>query len=214
MKTYKFGKLVVERYRGGPIEVNNYIVYEEGASEVIIIDPGFESDEVVKRVELLKPSKITIYLTHGHGDHIGGIEFLRSHFTDAKVAISVGDAEMITNPEENLSIFIDKEITLKPAEILLKEGDTIKTGSHIGVITLLPGHTRGGSALIFDEVIFSGDSLFYESIGRTDFPGGDGRTLIHGLKDKILTLSDRPVFPGHGNETSVEHEKRNNMYLF
>ena len=213
MKTFKVNNLVAERYIVGPIEENTYLVYEENAKEALLIDPGSKTKEIVDRIKELNFEKIIIFLTHGHGDHIAGVEFFRSNFPNAKLAISIEDSALLNDPEENLSFFINESVTIKPAEITIKEGDTFKTGSHIGIARHVPGHTRGGMVLIFDEMVFSGDTLFCESVGRSDFPGGNGLALVNSIKTKILTLSDRIVLPGHGPETSVQREKTKNPFL-
>lgn len=213
MKTFKVNNLVAERYMLGSIQVNTYLVYEENAKEAILIDPGSKSEELVERINELNFDKITIFLTHGHGDHIAGVEYFRRHFPFIKLAVSIEDAYMLSNPEENLSVYIDEAVTIREAEITIKEGDTFKTGSHIGVARHIPGHTKGGMALIFDEIVFSGDTLFHESVGRTDFPGGDSEQLIKSIESKLLNLSDRLVLPGHGRETSIKHEIDDNPFV-
>jgi glyoxylase-like metal-dependent hydrolase (beta-lactamase superfamily II) len=213
MKTFKVNNLVTERYIVGPLDENTYLVYEENAKEALLIDPGSNSEEIAERIKELNFEKLTIFLTHGHGDHIAGVEFFRSNFPNAKLAISIEDAPLLQDPDENLSFFINESITIKPAEITIKEGDTFKTGSHIGIARHVPGHTRGGMVLIFDEMVFSGDTLFCESVGRSDFPGGDGKALVDSIKSKILTLTDRIVLPGHGPETTVQREKSINIFF-
>ena len=213
MKSFKVNKLIAERYIVGPIQENTYLVYEEDAKEAILVDPGSESNDIAERIKELNFEKITIFLTHGHGDHIAGVEFFRKNFPNAKLAISLEDSPLLANPEENLSFFINESVTIKPAEITIKEGDTFKTGSHIGISRHVPGHTKGGMILIFDEMVFSGDTLFCESVGRSDLHGGDGKALIESIKSKILTLSDRIVLPGHGQETSIQREKTKNPFL-
>lgn len=213
MKTFKENNLVAERYIVGPIEENTYLVYEENAKEALLIDPGSKSEDIVNRIKELNFEKLIIFLTHGHGDHIAGVEFFRSNFPNAKVAISIEDSGLLNDPDENLSFYINESITIKPAEITIKEGDTFKTGSHMGIARHVPGHTRGGMVLIFDEMVFSGDTLFCEGIGRSDFPGGNATALTQAIKSKILSLSDRIVLPGHGPETSVEREKTRNPFF-
>ncbi len=213
MKIFKENNLIAERYILGPIQVNTYLVYEENAKDAILVDPGSKSEELSKRIKELNFDKITIFLTHGHGDHIAGVEYIRSLFPNAKVAISIEDSGLLSDPEENLSYFIDEEVTIKQAEITIKDGDTFKTGSHIGIARHVPGHTRGGMALIFDEMLFSGDTLFCESVGRSDFPGGNGIILVKAIKEKLLTLTDRIVLPGHGPETTIDREKNENPFL-
>lgn len=213
MKVFKKSNLIAERYILGPIEVNTYLVYEENSKEAILIDPGSNSNELVARIKELNFDKVLLFLTHGHGDHIAGVEFFRKQFPNAKLAISIEDSSLLSDPAENLSAFIDEPVAIKPAEVIIKDGDTFKTGSHIGIARHIPGHTRGGMALVFDEMVFSGDTLFCDSVGRSDFPGGDGKALVEAIKTKLLVLSDRLVLPGHGQETTIQHEKTVNPFF-
>ena len=122
MKTFKVNNLVAERYIVGPIEENTYLVYEENAKEALLIDPGSKTKEIVDRIKELNFEKIIIFLTHGHGDHIAGVEFFRSNFPNAKVAISIEDSGLLNDPDENLSFYINESVTLRPAEITIYTG--------------------------------------------------------------------------------------------
>lgn len=213
MDKFKFGKLVIERYVVGSIEENTYLIYEEGGKEAIVVDPGEKCPELAEKLKELDFQDILLFITHGHGDHIGGVNFIRRHFPKAKVAVSKEDSPMLKDSHLNLSDFMGEEISVKEADIIIKEGDRFKVGSQEGVCAHIPGHTRGGMVLIFDNAVFAGDSLFRDNVGRSDLPGGNHKDLVNGIKTKILTLSDRVVFPGHGEETSVEYEKKCNPYL-
>ena len=213
MKAYNFNNMHVERYVVGPIEENIYLVYEDGAKDAILIDPGYDCSELAERLKELNFEKITIFITHGHSDHIQGLEYFRKMFPNAKTAVSHEDSKMLVDSHENLSDFMGDPVVCQEAEIIIKQGDTFKTGSRMGIAAHIPGHTPGGMVLIFDEAVFSGDSLFRESVGRSDFPNGDGAALIKNIKSKLMTLTDRPVFPGHGPETSIDHEKHHNPFL-
>lgn len=213
MKQFSFGNLIVERYTVGPLEENTYLAYEKGGKEAILVDPGSDSEEIAKSISNLLVDKLVIFVTHGHADHIAGLEFFRKKFPFAKVAVSQEDSSMLTDSYLNLSDFIIGSFVCKKADMILKQGDTLNICSHVGTVSHIPGHTQGGLALIFDEFVFSGDSLFCEGVGRSDLPGGDGKTLVASVKSKLLTLTDRTVFPGHGFETSISHEKRHNPYI-
>lgn len=208
----------------GPLDVGCYILTNEG-NEAIIIDPGGDTDKIIEFLRKRKLQPRYLINTHGHGDHIGGNKELKAHFPELKICVHKDDEEMLTNPFKNLSAlggFQSKDYILKspPADIVLKEGDRISLGE-IGLEVLhTPGHTQGGICLLSrsedgkPDVLFSGDSLFQGSIGRTDFPGGNHDALIGSLKEKILTLKeDTLVYPGHGPATTIGYEKRNNPYL-
>jgi hydroxyacylglutathione hydrolase len=209
----KYNDLRVEQITVGMMEVNCYLVYDSITKEGILVDPGDEGSHIMHRIEEkgLKISKIV--LTHGHGDHIGAVEYVRKRL---KVPLAVGkaDAEMITNAALNLSDAIDMPISLYPAEILLSEGDMVEFGSHSLKVAETPGHTRGGITLVGDGFVISGDLVFAGSIGRVDFPGGDYKTIIDSIKRQVLALGDKTViYPGHGPRTDVAQEKIFNPFL-
>ncbi|MDD3148361.1 MAG: MBL fold metallo-hydrolase [Candidatus Riflebacteria bacterium] len=213
MVTFTSDNLVCERFILGPLEVNTYIVYEKGARECLLIDPAEESQTVAKRLKELDFSEITIFLTHGHADHICGVEFFRREFPFCKVAIAAEDAAMLTDAALNLSVYLGEPVSASPADIILRSGNHLKTGSTDGILASIPGHTPGGMILIFPGMIFSGDTLFAGSVGRSDFPGGNGKELISSIKKHIFSLSDRQVFPGHGPETTIRAEMSDNPFF-
>lgn len=208
----------------GPLDVGCYILMNEN-NEAVIIDPGGDADEILKFIKKHKLQPRYLINTHGHGDHIGANKELKAHFPDIKICIHEEDKEALTNPFKNLSAlggFQSKDYILKspPADMTLREGDRITLGQIKLEVLHTPGHTPGGICLLSrsgdsqPDVLFSGDSLFQGSIGRTDFPGGNHSALVESLRGKVLTLKeDTIVYPGHGPTTTVGHEKRNNPYL-
>ncbi len=212
MISYRNGCLVCERYILGPMEVNTYLVYDENSNQALLVDPAEESQQILERISELDLKEITIVLTHGHADHIFGVDFFRSRLK-APVAISKEDSAMLGDPSLNLSCYLGDAIEVSPAEKLLQDGEKIQVGSQTGEFRLVPGHTPGGMVLIFDHFVLSGDTLFAGSIGRSDFPGGDGKILVETIKKKIFSLADRKVLPGHGPETTIKEEKNNNPFF-
>ncbi|EKD82862.1 MAG: beta-lactamase protein [uncultured bacterium] len=210
MVTFKSHNLICERFVLGPLQVNTYLVYEPDSAQALLIDPAEESPTLLARINELGFSAVIIFLTHGHADHLAGVEYFCKKLRNAKVAISQEDAAMLGDPDLNLSSYLGEPIALKEADLILKNNDTLGPQ---GVIAAVPGHTPGGLILIFPGMVFSGDTLFAGSIGRSDFPGGDGRQLIKAIKDRIFTLSDRYVFPGHGPETRIAEEKAENPFF-
>lgn len=213
MSTFNSGRIVCEIFQLGSLEVNTYLVYEKNSDQAILIDPAEDSSIILNRLKELNFKDLTLFITHGHADHIAGIEFFKRQFPQAKTAISAADAPMLGDPDLNLSSFLGDELVAGKADLILKEGDILKTGNQAGTILEIPGHTPGGLALVFPEMVFSGDTLFAGSVGRSDFPGGNGKLLVNGIREKIFSLSDRKVFPGHGPESTIDVEKKTNPFF-
>ena len=211
-KIFTFEDIYCERHTLGPMEVNTYIIYEKNSPNCILVDPAIESNELIERLQNLKFQKIILFITHGHADHIEGIDSIKSKF-NTEILISVEDAPMLSDPKLNLSSYIAMPFTTSKANKFIKENDTISTGTQTGTFYSVRGHTPGGMILVFNDFIISGDTLFAESVGRSDFPGGDSVALIEDIRNKIFNLTDRVVFPGHGPETSINFEKNNNQFF-
>jgi len=210
--TFKADGLICDRFVLGPFQVNTYLVFDPESKELLIIDPAMASNELDLHLKDLKASKSTIFLTHGHADHILGLDHARA-VSSGKVLCSAEDAPMLTDPTLNLSQYMGTPMTTAPHDSLVKQGQTVLLGKHSAEVIAVPGHTPGGVALCFKGMIFTGDTLFAGSIGRSDFPGGDGHELISKIKERILSLSDRLVFPGHGPESSISVEAEDNPFL-
>ncbi len=209
---FNFPGLTCERFVLGPFQVNTYLVFDSESRELIVVDPAFAPAKLLDRVAQLDSSKVLIFLTHAHSDHILGVEPLKKA-TKAEVACSAEDAPMLTDPILNLSQFFGSPVSISPPERVLKHQDELALGSHKARVIAVPGHTIGGLALHFPKMLFSGDTLFAGSIGRSDFPGGDGKLLLKMIKDRLLSLPNCAVFPGHGPETEIAREKNENPFL-
>ncbi|ADD02293.1 MULTISPECIES: MBL fold metallo-hydrolase [Thermoanaerobacter] len=203
----------IQRYVVGLYKANCYIVSDEETRETIVIDPGEYSSEIQDYIGINKLRVKYILLTHGHFDHIGGVEELRK-VTQAEVAISKEDAPMLLDPSLNLSKMVYKKIQCSAADILLNGGDILYFGKYTIEVLHTPGHTKGGVCFKIDNVCFTGDTVFKGSIGRYDFPGGDFDTLMDSIKNKLLVLEDDVViYPGHGESSTIGKEKRINLFL-
>lgn len=197
----------------GPIETNCYIVYDEVTKEAMVIDPAWDYPTIDKALTEYDLKLTKIFLTHGHADHIGALQELRN-YKDVPVYISKGDSALIQNSTNNLSMFMGKKIECTSPEFTLKDGDTISVGSTEFTVFETPGHTAGGVCLYGGGVVFSGDTLFQYSIGRTDFYGGSYEQLINSVQTKLMPLpDDTVVLPGHGPATTIGDERRLNPYL-
>lgn len=194
----------------GHIAVNCYMVSTEKAA--LVIDPGFESKVVEDfLLDNLNKERL-ILLTHAHFDHIGGAVSLRDN-TDTKIAIGEKDNFALSDGDTNLSNRFHGHLEPFSADILLKDQEELTVGDIKIKVIHTPGHTVGSVSFLIDDILFSGDTLFNMSIGRTDFPGGDFAVLKKSI-DKLFDLNDDiTVLSGHGEPTTILHEKQYNPFL-
>lgn len=199
----------------GALGTNCYIVSCTRTKEALIIDPGGNTSDIVAYVRANNLTVKAIVDTHGHGDHIASNDDLRDAL-GAKLYIHEKDKAMLASAEQNLSFYIGQPLELRPADECLKEGDKLNIGDIEFTVLETPGHTPGGISLYTDEgAVFSGDTLFYLSVGRTDFPGGSMRQLNNSITEKLFTLpDDTTVYPGHGPATNIGTEKMQNPFIF
>lgn len=197
----------------GPVSANTYIVTDDATGETAVIDAGACTNELLDK---LKGKNVRyILLTHGHYDHILGVPALKAH-TGAEVLIHKADADCFWDTEKSLASF-DHSFSQTPmkADRLLSDGGEIHLGETVLSVLHTPGHTKGGVCYIDyqDRLIFSGDTLFCLTAGRTDFPGGSFEELMASL----ITLRNLPgdyiVYPGHNRTTTLEHERVRNRYM-
>ncbi|GAB6171539.1 MBL fold metallo-hydrolase [Paradesulfitobacterium aromaticivorans] len=197
----------------GVMGANCYLAYCLKTKKAAVIDPGAEGKKIYRWV-LEKELKVEyILLTHGHADHIGAVDELKE-LLGAKVGIHSADADMLTDERQNLSSYFAPVIKMQPADMLLHDGQELKVGDEKITVLTTPGHSRGSVSFLTADGVISGDTLFAGSIGRTDFPGGSLEQLLQGVEQKLLVLpDDTPVYPGHGEATTIGTEKRNNPFL-
>lgn len=197
----------------GPMGANCYLLGCPETQEGVIIDPGGEAEKIKSRVEEMGLKVVYIVLTHGHIDHIMAVDEVR-RATGARVAIHADDASMLVDPSLNLSAFMGRRLSFTPADVLLRDGDVLPFGKQKLEVIHTPGHTPGGICLYTPGYLFTGDTLFAGSIGRTDFPGGDFDTLINSIRNRLFTLpEDTSVYPGHMNYTTIGYERDHNPFL-
>lgn len=198
----------------GMVSTNCYIVSNEENNQALIIDPGDRADVIAKYIDeqSLKPQAILI--THAHFDHIGGVKELLDIYR-LPVYMSKEEIDVAKNPMYNLTTMIGNQYGIEPTNIMNDNEELTLAGMTFKTI-LTPGHTMGGMCFYFEKekVLFSGDTLFYESVGRTDFPGGHAGTLVKSVKERLLILPDDvAVYPGHDMPTDIGHEKMYNFFV-
>lgn len=202
--------MIIKQYIAGPIEANNYLVADEKSKEAVLIDCSETIEKLLSDVKELGVKVKYILLTHGHFDHVMGINDMKEKL-GAKVLINAKDKSQVEMTKTILSTFgihinknpeydefIDKNTELKIGEIPIKIFET-------------PGHTEGGMSYLIENKVFTGDTLFKHYVGRTDLPGGDFSKLENSIKNILYKLDDETeVFPGHGDMTTVGYEKKHN----
>jgi len=205
--------LFVECIPVGPMGANCYVVACNETKEAAVIDPGGDVDKILDYLKKKDLALKYIINTHGHIDHVAGNDRLREA-TGAMLLIHELDANMLENTKLNLSAFMGFSTKFRPADRLLVDGDKIEIGKVQLNVIHTPGHTRGGICLNAGEAVFTGDTLFNGSIGRTDFPGGDFDAIINSIKTKLLSLpDDTTVYPGHMGESTIAYERKYNPFL-
>lgn len=202
--------MLIKRIVAGIYAANCYLVIDEDTKQGIVLDPGGDVDDILKEINKLKADIKYIFLTHGHLDHTSGVQELTTSLGNIAVAISEEDNYLINSGTHLYGPLLQS----KKPDIYLKDGDTYKFGSLTLTCTATPGHTPGGFCFLIEDNLFTGDTLFYNSIGRTDLEGGNTKDLMDSLSSKIKILSDKiNVYPGHGRQTTLGQEKTNNPYL-
>jgi hydroxyacylglutathione hydrolase len=198
-------------YLVGDLMVNCYLLWS--GIEAGVIDPGGPAAELEQFLVQHSLQLKWILNTHGHADHIAGNGALHQRF-GAPILIHQADRVMLTSPTANLSLFIGESVVSPDANRVLHDGDQLTLGGECIKVIATPGHTPGGISLYTPGLLFAGDTLFQESIGRTDFPGGNHQTLITSIRERLFTLpAETIVLPGHGDSTSIGYEIKHNPFI-
>lgn len=204
----------ITRYMTGPIQANTYLVYDDETKKGFIVDPGGYEPRITAQIKDENVELEYIILTHGHGDHIGGVEGFKKDFPAAEVVACKEEEKMLHDPVANCSIEMFRKAMMIDADIYVSDRDVLKVGNLELTFIHTPGHTEGGMCIYADKYLFSGDTLFCRSIGRTDFPGGNFDDIIKSIKEKLFAFpDDTKVLPGHMGATTIGDEKRGNPFV-
>ena len=204
----------IEQYCVGQVGTNCYFIINEETKEMLIVDPGDSAQMLVEKIRLGVLIPKAILLTHGHFDHVMAAQELAKTF-DLKIYAHEEEKDTLNHPGKNVSAMIGRQDSYH-ADIFVKDGELLQlAGMEIKVLHT-PGHTPGGCCYYLEkeQVLFSGDTLFCQSVGRTDFPGGSMSQIVRSIKSKLLALPDKvKVYPGHMDLTTIGMERRQNPFL-
>lgn len=207
--------MIHEVFPVGMLQCNCSIFGDEQTREAIVIDPGADVSKIVEILERHALKVKAIVITHAHFDHIGGAEKLRA-LTGAPVWMNGSDEMIAKSLPLQCALFGVPQAKNPGIDFKAKEGDVLTVGDAAFQVLHTPGHTPGSVGLYVpsEGMLVAGDTLFFESIGRTDLPGGSGKKIIQSIHEKIFTLPEETiVLPGHGRNTTVAHEKRFNPFV-
>lgn len=205
--------LIIESVVVGSVGTNCYIVHKKDSEHCFVVDPGDSGDKIANYIRNQKMILDHILLTHGHFDHIQGVRDLKNAIRCEICALDI-EKELLSDARMNVSAMTGRPEELE-ADIWLRDGQQFESAGIAMKVIHTPGHTKGSCCYFLEEqkVLFSGDTLFMESVGRADLPTGNEKDLMQSVREKVLTLpGETKVFSGHGPATSIEYEQANNPY--
>lgn len=205
--------MILKHFTVGFLEVNNYLLIDEISKEAVLIDCTDKNPQIEEALRQEGAKLKYILLTHGHFDHVLGVNTFKKLY-GCKVLIHKNDEIMLQNVDKFSSSFGFNKAEAQHADGYAEENQSICFGGHEIRIIHTPGHSQGSVCYLVDDMLFSGDTLFKECVGRTDLYGGDFDELKRNIENKLFTLEGRTkVFPGHGEFSTIEHERTNNEFL-
>jgi len=197
----------------GALETNCYLVYCQDTLECAVIDPGAEPEKIFRIIGHMDLKPTILINTHGHVDHIGANRDIKDKF-DIPLYIHAADSPMLEDILQSELSFLLGAKKSPPPDKFLEQGDKLKIGNVSLSVVHTPGHSPGSVSLMGNGILFSGDTLFFGGVGRTDLPGGSWEELEGSIREKIFTLpADTVVLPGHGPTTTIDHETKFNPFI-
>jgi len=205
--------MILKKIIAGPFEANNYLIVDESSKKAVLIDCSGSIDKIETELKKYNAVLEKILLTHAHIDHIVGCYEASQKF-GAKIFINEEDMFLVKNLKQQLQMFGLPPAKEPTIDGFIKDNDIIKVGELKIKVLHTKGHSKGGSCFLVEDKLFSGDTLFLSSVGRTDLPGGDYQELEYSVREKIFTLDgDLTIYPGHGASTTLEKEKLDNPFF-
>ena len=208
--------MILKTFVSGMLENNNYLLIDEQSKEAVLIDCTSYIPEIKEILNNYNAKLKYILITHAHFDHVLGINDFHENFPKTRILIPLADKELL----ENINIFIDKfmvgmeSVEIPHVDEYITENSIIKIGEQVIKVISTPGHTKGGVCYFVDDKIFSGDTIFLGSVGRTDLPGGSYEQLRKSIKDILKLFDDKiNIYCGHGDSTTVGYEKVHNPVI-
>ncbi len=203
--------MIIKTFIEPPIENNNYLIIDEESKEAALVDCSAYDENILIELKKQGVKLKYILLTHGHFDHIGGLNDLAK---DIEVLMHSGDKEWIEQVNDYLPMIGMPSMEVPKIDRYIEDNEIIKVGNLEIKVIHTPGHTQGGVCFYIDGNLFSGDTIFRESVGRCDLPGGNFSQIVESIENKIFTLpEDTVIYPGHGKTTTVSWEKEHNSYF-
>jgi hydroxyacylglutathione hydrolase len=211
-------QIELARVVSAPFDENTYVLWQKDRHDCVVVDPGFDTDQIFAVFEQHSIMPAAILNTHGHSDHIAGNFALKQRWPDVPLIIGQGDAPKLIDPELNLSADFGLPMTSPPADRTVRESDRFSAAGFNWEVREIPGHSAGHVVFAWLErvphLVFVGDIIFRDSVGRSDFYDGDFDQLAAGIRAKLYTLPDDTVLlPGHGPQTTVGREKMGNPFV-
>lgn len=213
-----FSEIIVQTVVSYPFEENTYLIHLKEKKDCIVVDPGMEPDKILEFAKKENLNFSAILITHGHGDHIAGVGAIKRECSDCVIYVGEEEKEKLSDPGKNLSRNFGFDLAVPEADILVRDGEKLDIAEIPIEVRHTPGHSKGHVVYLVrcepTSLLFVGDVIFRQGIGRYDFPDGNRKELFESIQTKILTLPDDTIiFPGHGPSTTVGAERRDNPYL-
>lgn len=206
--------IILKQFVLGPLEDNNFLLIDEDSKEAVLIDCTSKCQEIDDTLEEYGAKLKYILLTHGHFDHVLGVNDFKKKHNDCQILIHKNDQTLLDTIKDFARNFTYEELEVQKIDGYVEENQVIKFGNNEIKVIHTPGHTQGGVSYLLNDKVFTGDTLFYNSVGRTDLPGGSFHQLKQSIEEKLFTLNpNTTVYPGHGSNSTIEYEKNNNKFL-